>query len=151
MVTFKTQAKSVISVLSIKKQETKKAQLRDLHQSNCLLTPSEEQWLVNLCTSLAHSGHGLDREKVLHCMNRIGEGSFSFHAVDGFLKWHPELKLRGSSGINKARTRQANKYVRNTYFCKLDAFIDILNGMDLLVVSTIWMNLPQIQRNDAPR
>ena len=132
MVAFKTQAKAVISSLTIQKKETKKAQLRDLHQRNCLLTPSEEQWLFKLCTSLAKSGHGLDREKVLHCMNRTCEGNFSFHAVDGFLKRHPKLKLRGSSGIDGARARQANKYVRDNYFCKLDAFIDSLFGMDLL-------------------
>ena len=87
---------------------------------------------MQLCTILGASGHGLDRDEILMCIDLIastGGQSHSQSAVDGFFKRHGQLKLLGSSGIDPQRASQANEAVRDAYFCKLDAYINILYSM----------------------
>jgi hypothetical protein len=128
---FKVKAVAVIEEIFHTKKENQKVQQSDLHRSNCVLTANEEKCLVQLCKILASSGHGLDRMKVLGCLNRIApvEGSHSQKAVDGFFKRNPELKLVGSSGIDSVRASQANEHVRDVMFCKLNNFVGVLHAM----------------------
>jgi hypothetical protein len=128
---FKGKAVAVIEQIFKTKKENQKVQQSDLHRSNCVLTSNEEKALVQLVKYLGVCGHGLDRMKILDCLNHITrvEGTLSQKAVSGFLKRSPELKLVGSSGIDSNRASQANENVRDIYFCKLDNFVGVLHGM----------------------
>ena len=125
----RTKAEAVIAMIFVSKKKNQKSQLEDLHKNNCLLTANEEAYLVQLCKILGYGGHGLDRDKVLMCINLISPGEHSQSAVDGFFNRHPELKLKGTSGIDPLRASQANENVQATFFCKLNAYIEILHAM----------------------
>lgn len=131
MAAFKEKALAVVDALSDKKESNKKARLKKLHEDNCVLNANEEAYLVQLCKILAQSGHGLDHDGVTLCVNLITDSqkSLSKHAVDDFFKRNPGTKFIGSSGIDPLRASQANEHVRDSFFCKLDAFIEILHEM----------------------
>lgn len=126
-----TQAKAVIYKIYEAKTVNQKDQRDAVHDGNCVLSPYQEDFLVQFCKILAKGGQGLNRDEVLACMNTLSptDESHSQHALDGFLKRHPDLKVRCSSGIDPLRAAQANEHTRDTYFCKLDAFITHLNAM----------------------
>ena len=132
MAVFESQANNVIKEIFMTKKKKQEHQRNELHQGNLLLTADQEEYLVQLCTILGASGHGLDRDEILMCIDLIastGGQSHSQSAVDGFFKRHGQLKLLGSSGIDPQRASQANEAVRDAYFCKLDAYINILYSM----------------------
>lgn len=131
MAALKSKASHVIKVLYKTKKANQKAQQSDLHESNCVMTANEEEYLVQFCKILAHSGQGLTRKEVLQSMNIISscDSSHSQNAVDGFFKRNPTLKLKGSSGIDPQRSSQANEHVRDAFFCKLDAYVEVLHAM----------------------
>jgi len=126
-------AKTVIQIIFEQKLANQSAQRKALHQGNCILTANEEQYLVELCKILCYGGGGLDMDQILECMNLIappvGKTTHSETAARNFLARHPSIKLSGSSGVDPARAAQANDNVRETYFCKLDAYINTLYNM----------------------
>ena len=129
----KSIAEKIIKQLFDTKRNNQRKQRNDLHQSNCILTAEEELYVTQLCTILANCGHGLDVDEVRVCMNIIAplpDGMpHSETASRNFIKRHPELKLSGSSGIDPQRASQATDAVRETYFCKLDSYIDVLYNL----------------------
>ena len=135
LLVHKIQVQSIIKKIFENKDVNQTAQRKDLAESKRLLTVEEEAYLVQLCKLLAKSGHGLDRDKVLTCFNLIAPstvGSHSQKAVDRFFKRNPDIKLKGSSGIDPLRASQANEYVRDTFFFKLDALVGQLYAMGLI-------------------
>jgi hypothetical protein len=108
-------------------------QRQENSKNNRLLTVNEEKFLVQLCKFLAHSGYGLSRDQVLSVMNVMAplpsKKSHSIHALDNFMKRNPDLSVQKSSGIDPLRAEQANSYVRDVYFSKLDAYIRLLHSM----------------------
>jgi hypothetical protein len=98
-------------------------------KNNCLLTDNEENFLVQLCKFLAYSGYGLSRDQVLLVMNEMAplpnKKSHSIHALDNFMKRNPDPTVKKSSGIDPLHAEQANSYVRDIYFSKLDAYIHL--------------------------
>jgi hypothetical protein len=131
MAALKSIATAVIEELYKSKKAKQKAHQRDLHEGNCVMTRNQEEYLVQFCKILAHSGQGLSRKEVLQCMNIISscDISRSQNAVDGFFKRNPSLKLKGSSGIDPQRSSQANEHVRDAFFSKLDAYVEVLYAM----------------------
>ena len=62
----------------------------------------------------------------------INKTTHSESTTHNFLKWHPNIKLSGSSGIDPACAAQVNDNVWEDYFCKLDAYINVLYKMGRL-------------------
>ena len=131
MATLKVKAEAVIVAIYENMKKNQKLRLKDLHDGNRVMTVEQEDYLAELCKILAQSGNGLNRDEVLTCMNELapGEKSYSQNAVDGFFKRHPDLKMGGSSGIDPLRAAQANEQIRDSYFCKLDYYIESLHAM----------------------
>lgn len=124
-------AESIIQALYKKKKENMAVQRETVKERNRALSHDEELYLAQLCKVLAASGHGLEDADILHCMNIISpphkNKSYSRHAARNFRNRH--LKLKGSSNIDQKRAEQANDYVRETFFCKLNAYVEILYAM----------------------
>jgi hypothetical protein len=131
-----TATKTVITMIYDTKHNNQSAQRHDLHHGNCILTENEEEYLIQLCKILSYGGHGLDLDQIIECMNviapPINKTTHSESTTHNFLKQHPNIKLSSSSSIDPACAAQVNDNIWEDYFCKLDAYINVLYKMGRL-------------------
>jgi hypothetical protein len=136
---LKEKTQKILDQIFATKQGNIMTQHKQLHKSNRLLTDDEENFLVQLCKCLAYSGW-----EVLSVINEIAplpnKQSHSIHALNNFMKRHPDLSVIKSSGVDDKHAAQANEYVRDVYFSKLDAYIHFLHSMG----QSRWKNFSEI-------
>ena len=132
-VAFSFAQRKLICYLNSRKL-SEKAHLKQIQESNKVLTKDETKLLVETCTFMACIGMGIDSETMLDAVNliikkRIEDRDFvpvTRGVVDRIVASNKALrKLRGNS-IDPKRVRQATTDVRNAMFVRLESFIKLL-------------------------
>lgn len=104
---------------------------------NKILTPEEEELMVNICATLGALGHGVDKNALECIINahvskgsiglKHGKYAISRSVVSRILREHKSLaKLVSGNPMDTARANQAKSNVRDTVFKKLDCYIKLL-------------------------
>ena len=102
-----------------------------------VLTQHEEAELTSYCVKMADMGFGLSRTDVMVVAFKIADSSGRKHPFtegaagrawfDGFRSRHPQLTLRSTQTLSRARASCANREVVSDFFGKLGAVCAKLN------------------------
>ena len=94
-----------------------------------VLTDYEEGELASYCVKMSDMGFGLSRNDVMVVAFKIAENSGRKHPFtdgaagrawfDGFRSRHPQLTLRSTQSLSRARASCANREIISDYFGKL--------------------------------
>jgi len=134
-------AKLILTKYFEKTIQNTKERMVAAYESTRYLTANEEHSLVHMCTVLGSMGYGLTRDD-LHAFadelinQNVDERqriSISKHVTEGLLRRHKDLvKVVAAASLDPKRARQATVDTRDAMFCKLNSYIELLNGEGVL-------------------
>ena len=122
-----------------KHEEKRMDQLNDLHDSHEMLTHDEQKVLVQICTLLSACARGLTEGELHDIISAIvcerederQRVDPSYRVIYRLLEKYPDLrsKVRASSAIDCLRAAQACSETRDTFFTKLNNYVELLHEM----------------------
>ena len=91
----------------------------DSHTFQQLLTPAAETVIADWLIFLSETGHGIDKHGLCARVMQTCGKKPSNRWIDLFLRRHPDVVLRKTSGLDPKRARAFNRNVVDDYFTKL--------------------------------
>ena len=95
----------------------------DAHSDQQLLTPAAETVVVDWLIFLSETGHGINKSALRARVKQTCGKNPSNRWINLFLRRHPEVVLRKTSGLDPKRAQAFNRNVVDDYFTSLIAIV----------------------------
>lgn len=97
---------------------------QEAHINEQLLTDAQETILAKWVKVQGRRGIPMTYESVAHCANEISGQKVGESWPKRFVKRHPELKMKKTTGLEKARAKALNQFAVNGFFDMLTNVIE---------------------------
>ena len=114
----------------------------EAHAQEQLLTAAQEEVLVKWIKIQGHRGVPMTYTSVAHAAGEISGKEVGEVWPKQFLKHHPDLKMKKTMGLEKARAKALNQFAVNEYF---DILADVIKEYDILPENIYNMDEKGIQ------